>query len=201
MYRLFGFPKVPQYVIHVVIVATYRGGEIMEFTVQLDPRGFSKKPTEEETRIIRKTIKPVELSLFELRDKLCYGHTVCPAIFEETGLFAEQQVFFVDVDGGRTVEENLKIAEERKILPNIIYKTFSGNAINQKHRLVFVLDRPIRNIRERNRLQRQLNDIFGGDERTSDEKRLFYGGNVCYFYNPFDCLCNLKGGNICNAAI
>ena len=173
----------------------------IEFSMQIDPRGFSKKPTEEETRLIRKTIKKEKLDLEKLRNKLCYGHTVCPAIFDENQGFNMQQIFLVDVDEGRSVEENIKIADNKKIFPNIIYKTFSGNTCNQKHRLVFLFDIPIASKRKRDNIQNKLNNIFAGDKSTIDYKRLFYGGNVCYFYNPFTVLVYLKGGIISAAKI
>ena len=173
----------------------------MEFLIQIDPRGFSKKPTQDEVRIIRKTIQTTKCDLNTLRKDLCYGHTVCPAFVDENEIFMMQQVFLVDVDAGRSVEENLRTAEKNNIIPNIIYQTFNGDTCNQKHRLVFLFYQPITDLEKRNMTQKFLTEMFGGDKMATDVKRLYYGGNACYFYNPFTVLTYSEGGVLNGTAI
>ena len=158
---------------------------IKEFEVNINKRRFKRKPDNIETAGIQGHFQTEIMPFSQLRQCLVTGCTVKPAILKADGYFKSQQVFFVDVDSGATVTENLDKSKKRGIVPNLIYKTFSGNVKNQKHRLVFVMPEPITDIRERDEIQTKLVALFRGDSLCTNLNRIFYGGNCQYFYNPY----------------
>lgn len=153
--------------------------------VNINKRRFKRKPDNLETAGIQSHFQTETMPFSQLRQCLITGCTVKPAILKADGYFKSQQVFFVDVDSGATVKENLDKSKKRGIVPNLIYKTFSGNVKNQKHRLVFVVPEPITDIHERDEIQSKLVQLFKGDTCCNNLNRIFYGGNCQYFYNPF----------------
>lgn len=152
--------------------------------VNINDKVFIQKPNSKQTAIIRKYMHPVELNLEKLRNSLCAGKTIQPAILDDEGNFVSQQVFFVDVDSS-TVTETKKRAKKYNLWPNIIYRTFSGG---NRHRVVFVLDEPITDLRERNDIMMILIQKFKGDTKPQALKSLFYGGTLSYMFNPFKYL-------------
>lgn len=163
--------------------------------VNINHKTFSKKPTAQETALIRKYMKTAELTVEKLRNDLCFGKTIQPAILDDEDKFISQQVFFVDVDYSE-VSETKNRAKNNKLCPNIIYRTFSGG---KRHRVVFVLDKPVTDLNERNDIINILVKTFEGDTKTKALKNLFYGGTICYFFNPFTYLTKeevLKHGTV-----
>ena len=152
--------------------------------VYLNNAIFDKKPNSQQTAWIRKNMNAAELSIAKLKNSLCFGKTIQPAILDNDNKFISQQVFLVDVDSS-TVSETIDSAKKNNICPNIIYRTFSGGI---RHRIVFVFEEPITDLDERNNITNILIKKFNGDVKTKALKNLFYGGTVCYFFNPFKCL-------------
>ena len=145
---------------------------------------YERKPNSAQTAIIQNNMSLQDFGVSDIRNRLTSGISVKPAIFDGDR-FISQQMFLVDVDNNgemRRVADNIDLCEKFNLVPALIYKTFSGNFENQKHRLCFVTDSPIADIAVRNRIQNELTAIFAGDVSATDAKRIFYGGDLCYFY-------------------
>ena len=80
-----------------------------KITVLLDDYTFEQKPTPQEAAMIRKRLQRREITRGELFVALINGQTVLPAVCDEQKNFLSQQVFLVDVDDGRTLQENMKL--------------------------------------------------------------------------------------------
>ncbi|MEE1018257.1 MAG: hypothetical protein UH824_02110 [Acutalibacteraceae bacterium] len=145
---------------------------------------YERKPTSAQTAIIQNNMSLQDFGVSDIRNRLTSGITIKPAIFDGDS-FISQQMFLVDVDNNgemRRVADNIDLCERFNLVPALIYKTFSGTFENQKHRLCFVTDSPIADLALRNRIQNELTTIFAGDVSATDAKRIFYGGDLCYFY-------------------
>lgn len=154
----------------------------MIVVVKVDCWQYEKKPTPKEIPQIRRRMKKQPLSLEELRKVLLHGQTVQPAILDRAGRFVSQQVFFVDVDGARTPTDSIRICQQEKIVPLLMYRTFSGSSTDPRHRLVFVLAEPVEDAEQRDAIQEALIRLFAGDPKTKDRRRLFFGGTMAYNY-------------------
>ena len=159
----------------------------MLLRVYIDCWRFKVKPTQKEIPHIRKRMREQKLTIRELHKALENGQTVQPALLDAHGRFRSQQVFLVDVDGGRTPENSMEVCRQTNIIPAMMYFTFSSTADDPRHRLVFLLDKPIEDTAQREALQKALTQLFGGDPKTNDRKRLFFGGT-----RVFNCM----GGTI-----
>lgn len=159
----------------------------MLLRVYIDCWRFKVKPTKKEIPHIRKRMREQKLTIWELHKALENGQTVQPALLDAHGRFRSQQVFLVDVDGGRTPEKSMEVCRQTNIIPAMMYFTFSSTADDPRHRLVFLLDKPIEDAAQRDALQKALTQLFGGDPKTNDRKRLFFGGT-----RVFNCM----GGTI-----
>ena len=154
----------------------------MILTIQIDSWKYKEKPTVGENRRIRKRLKERQITTEELRRALLRGQTVQPAIMDASGNFIRQQVFMVDVDEGRSVKDSIEVCRREKIVPMMIYRTFSGSSTEQRHRLVFVLTEPVEDAKQRDAIQEALIRLFAGDPKTKDRRRLFFGGTMAYNY-------------------
>lgn len=154
----------------------------MIVVVKVDCWQYAKKPTPKETSQIRRRMKEQPLSLEELCKALLHGQTVQPAILDRAGRFVSQQVFMVDVDGGRKPSDSIRICQQEKIVPMMIYRTFSGSSTDPRHRLVFVLAESETDEARRNAIQKALTRLFAGDPKANDRSRLFFGGTMAYNY-------------------
>ena len=145
-------------------------------------------------------------TLKELAEDLVKGKTVKPGILvggtKET-FWKEQQLFFVDIDNeGTTIENSLLIAEVTGLKPAIVYKSFSYKDNHQKHRLVFVSSRPIRDYAKAKAITLRLMNLFGGDERCKDLGRLYYGTNKSdYILDEKAILSSVKLERLANESI
>lgn len=155
----------------------------MHFKVKINHTRFKNKPTSEEISMIAKHFIATTLNPHLLKKAIEDGKSIQPYITE----LGYQQVFFVDVDNThkecfRSITRNLQKAEANMLPPVLVYPTFSYTPANQKHRMVFLLDRPITDEITRDRIQNFLNHIFMGDSRTKNKKRIFYGASkrVCF---------------------
>lgn len=171
-----------------------------EFTLNINRRPFKTKPNNFETAMIQKNFKTETMHLSQLRTLLLLGATVKPAVLNEKGLFESQQIFFVDVDKDVSVHKNLMKGLKMGIYPSLAYRTFTGTVKNQKHRLAFLFEEPVTDVRERDELQEKLNSIFGGDKSCNNLNRIFYGGNAQYFFNPvfYTDIKKVKEAEICD---
>lgn len=144
-----------------------------EYTSKPDANAVVKDKLHYQT-ITKSTLK-------ELAKYLAKGKTVKPGILiggtKET-FWKEQQLFFVDIDNETaTIDSSLLIAEVSGLKPAIVYKSFNYKDSHQKHRLVFVSSRPIRDYATAKAITFRLMNLFGGDEKCKDLGRLYYGTN------------------------
>ena len=159
---------------------------MMHFKVKINHTRFKNKPTSEEIAKIAKHFTTTTLNPHLLKKAIQSGKSLQPCVMNETGEIY-QKIFCVDVDNNtketfRSVTRNLQKAEANMLPPVLVYPTFSYTPANQKHRMVFLLDRPITDEITRDRIQNFLNHIFMGDSRTKNKKRIFYGASkrVCF---------------------
>lgn len=158
----------------------------MKFLIKVNNQKFGKKPTALEVAQIAKKFRIRSCTVNELRKIICSGQSVKPAIIDSNGRFISQQVFFIDVDNTEkfhSVDYNIMRCKLFGLAPVLVYPTFSYCSQNQKHRLVFVLNEPVKDLRTRNLIQRHLNNIFDGDSKTCDVNRIFYGSNGKPFFS------------------
>lgn len=157
---------------------------VESFKMLVNKHEYSRKPSEREVAKIVKNLELQELTPCDIRNRIPSGISFRPAIFDGDK-FVSQQLFYVDVDNVneiRSVKDNLCLCERLNLVPMLVYKTFRGNFENQKHRICFATDEPITDIKVRNKIQKKLTAIFAGDTAANNEKRLLFGGNLCYFY-------------------
>ena len=155
----------------------------MTFKIQLERKCHLQKPQGTQIAVIQNSLHTCEMTVDKLSWAMRVGMTAKPAITDGQK-FLSQQVFIVDVDNAatvRSVQENKIICQKIGIYPNIIVKTFSGTAENQRHHLVFVTEAPIQNAVLRNELQTALTSVFAGDKSCNDVSRIFFGGDFIYF--------------------
>lgn len=158
----------------------------MKIQIKTNERKFTRKPTALEVAQIAKKFRIRSCTVNELRKIICSGQSVKPAIVDSNGRFISQQVFFIDVDNTEnfySVDYNIMRCKLFGLVPILVYPTFSFCSQNQKHRLVFVLNEPVKDLRTRNLIQKYLNNIFGGDSKTADVNRLFFGSNGKPFFS------------------
>ena len=147
------------------------------------------KPDKQTAARITCSMVEQQLSADQLKKALLNGSCIGPAIFDETDdRFVEQQLFFIDVDSGRSVKANIQLCEQLQLPPLLVYATMSFTSENQKHRLVFAMKDAITELNERNEILSGLVTLFGGDHSTENVKRIFYPGIVSFFYNPYDTI-------------
>jgi len=150
---------------------------------------FYFKPKPEDIAKMYYDFFDVDIDEHELRAAILNGKTVRPGIFLRNNFSEDawqgQQVFFIDVDNNntiRTVKQNLEVCERLNIPPTIVYRTYTANYKNQKHRLVFVFSDLITDLKIRNSIQTHLTEIFAGDASTNSFEKMFFGGNAKYFF-------------------
>ena len=156
--------------------------------LHIDPRGVSKKPTENEwggisQRVLRNSsIK--EVTVQQLAQKIEGGQTICPAVLNgsKAADWQEQQVFMVDIDNADTEkpqlsqERALAICEEHGLTPAIYYQTFSHSKSRPKFRLVFIMDSIITEPNTRRMIVERLISIFPqSDKACTNANRIFLG--------------------------
>ncbi len=162
-----------------------------KFKLHIDKIGYKdKKLAKKEFGIIKNRVQrdspPVELSLKEVIEKLQEGKAVSPTVMKGTKAddFLEQQVFMVDIDNKETdipiltVEEALSICEKNHLTPAFYYYSFSHTAKLPKFRLVFVMDKVIRDTNIRLMIVQSLISLFEqADTSCTNADRVFFGTN------------------------
>lgn len=157
----------------------------MKFLIRVNKHKFKRKPTSLEVAKIARGFRIYECVLIELKKIICKGMSIKPAIVDSYGRFESQQIFFVDVDNTENFHSanyNIKRCEIYGLTPALVYPTFSYTVQNQKHRLVFIMDKPVTDLTTRNRIQKYLNNLFLGDSKTVDVNRIFFGTNKAPFF-------------------
>lgn len=176
--------------------------------VHIDPKHYSQKPSGNEIAGIKSRLREETtqstVSLKELAEKICHGHTVSPAVMRGMSAadWQEQQLFLVDIDNecdemlarrkGCTVEklpakertpilsvENaLNICKEQKLPVAFYYHTFGSSNEKLKFRLGFVMEQPVKNPMERQRIIKTLVSLFPqSDKSCINADRMFFGTN------------------------
>ena len=104
----------------------------MKFTVCIDQKPYQQKPDSKAAGQISRRIAKHEilLTMEDLRNKIEYGYSWCPATFfdeqKKKEKHKQQQVFALDFDGGITLQEALDRAKKYEINPAMSYETFSS---------------------------------------------------------------------------
>jgi hypothetical protein len=146
---------------------------------------FKEKPVGEENNTIHK-MNIVNSTVKELAKELVSGKTVKPGILlggTSNNNWVGQQLFFVDVDEANiTIKDSLNTAKSLGLKPAIVYKSFSYTDKHQKHRLVFVANKQIKDKGIAQSIINFLIDAFKADIRTKNLSRVYYGTNKtdCY---------------------
>lgn len=165
----------------------------MNINVMVYPyRHISKPEKEEREQVINKMVMET-LTYSELINAINRGYAICPAIFEGKMLqenWRSQQLFFVDVDNDglypkRSVREQLDLCEQRGLVPIHVYGSFSYTFENQRHHIIFSLDKPIDDPKLRIRIQTKFNQLFCGDGTTLQANYFFFGGIYNFFPNRY----------------
>lgn len=104
-----------------------------------------------------------------------YGFTPCVNGYRHSRNFIQAQHVGVDIDGGMEIEEALS-HEFVERFASFLYTTPSHKPNDHHFRIVFVLDRPIKNKDKYVELVKATVDMFGrSDPACKDAARLFYG--------------------------
>ena len=165
----------------------------MKIDVMVYPVGHIRKPSAEEQRKILPNMIKERIEVCDAVKLIKRGYVFCPGILEN-GISQEnwvsQQLFGVDVDNENyaekhSVRDNIKLCEQLHFVPISIYGSFSYTYSNQKHHMLFLLDRPITDQNLQIRIQGTLNRIFGGDPGTLSANHCFNGGPVNFFPNYY----------------
>ena len=164
----------------------------MKFTVCIDQKTYQQKPNSKAAGQIARRIAKHEilLTMEDLKNKIEYGYTWCPATFFDGQKTKEkhkqQQVFALDFDGGITLQEALDRAKKYEINPAMSYETFSSENYN-RFRLVFLYVEPVPYL-VANMIQHAFIEIFPeADPSGKDVSKMYYGGYNAILYDnePF----------------
>jgi hypothetical protein len=136
----------------------------------------------------------VEITLQQLFDEIRQGHAVCchlrtkdgdyvlnkPVGYRSEKNFVLATVVLVDIDSGMTVDEALNHPFYRKHGTGL-YTSPSHTCEAHRFRLVFRLEAEVKTARPMRFLQTALIELFGGDKKTKDAVRLYYGSRDCRY--------------------
>jgi len=128
-----------------------------------------------------------EVTLTELKEAIEKGQTFCPATFEgeraTNDAFKSQQLFALDFDNGITIQEFMTKAEELRLMPFMIYTSFSHTEELHKFRALYYFENELTNKSMRKAVQITLMKIFEEcDNACKDASRQFYGTNKHSIY-------------------
>jgi len=116
------------------------------------------------------------------------GRTWCPAIFKEgkrkNDNWLGQSVFALDFDSGVSPDEVIEKCKEYKLIPNVVYTSFSDSVTLRKFRVVFFLNAEIRVAEKAKELQLTLMELFPDvDISCKDYARMFFGGKQIEYFD------------------
>lgn len=169
---------------------------------------------------------PKEVTVPELAEALTSGHPVILGHLEyeeedhiqlrkgkrvgaSSRHWKKQQVFAVDIDNSLkkqpdlddryyvTVDKALTLCKERGVMPAFIYTTYSHKDDWHKFRVVFVLDREITSLEEREQVMKCLLEVFTidgkllADPKCIDAARLFFPGKEIV-YKDYEQIVNTR---------
>ena len=157
--------------------------------------GYDHKPTEREVcQVVADLAREEarrEVSLQELmRFVACEGRPFTPALLatpkadgsfaKSNACFTSQQIFALDFDnngqGKISLETTLERAAELDLVPFGAYQSPSSTTEWPRYRILFCLERPATNERERQIIVQMLMDLFpAADSSCKDACRHFYG--------------------------
>ena len=164
----------------------------MKFTVCVDQKPYQQKPNGKAAGQIARRIAQHEilLTMEDLKNKIEYGYTWCPATFfdrqKTKQKHKQQQVFALDFDGGITLQEALDRAKKYEINVAMSYETFSSENYN-RFRLVFLYVEPVPYL-VANMIQHAFIELFPeADPSGKDVSKMYYGGHnaILYSNEPF----------------
>jgi hypothetical protein len=144
----------------------------------------SEKPTNKEIGFISNNLKSsIELTIREFAEMVTQpnGFSWCGATFEgsrKNDNWREQSVFALDFDSGVTPEEIRDLFAKYKIIPNVIYSSFSDTAELRKFRVVFFLNQVVNEAEIAKFINVNLMKLVEqkADKACKDLCRLYFGG-------------------------
>lgn len=168
----------------------------MKVLCNFSRKSYRQKPKGGEVRKVqRELMQPKEIELEELANIIVNGCNFRPAAVngkQDVG-FISQQIFSLDFDN--TDEKNMMMpldavamAKEKGIKPSFVYSTFSNTEEKPKFRMVFLLNAPIYDLEERNKVQLGLMKHFEKyiDEKCGNPARVFFGSqSKSFIYSDF----------------
>lgn len=179
----------------------------------IDNKEFLSKPKENEIGGIKNRIIDNKFTTFqklsEFQEEIIKGKTIIPSAIKGNASenWKKQQIFLIDIDNKIgdenikvndkrhiSVEQALKICNEKNLTPTFIYSTFSDSEEQNRFRLVYILDKPIEDMNRakefinflHNELKelnpdstkKNLGDMFFGGKEILDTSTSFYSINV-----------------------
>lgn len=159
----------------------------MLIQVMVHNKRLCKKASKDEIPKIVYGCRLRELTLVQICQAIQQGQTIRPGIIVGDKISDSnwqcQQLLFVDLDDGQTVNSTLIKCNELGLEPSIVYPTFSYTCENQKHRLVFCLDKPVFDIETRNTVMKKLCQLFSSDKNALRPTQLFFGSRDIFLFD------------------
>lgn len=193
---------------------------MQEFQISLDWEEFDHKPSTKlqyqdyvdkfgnprtEARVIGARLgSDVEtLNIVKLAKAIMRGQTWSPYVFKTCpdwkrrrrleGLFESCQVFALDFDNGKTLEEIQEKASGIGVNLSLIHTSFSSVPTYPKHRAILILDEPLVDFTQTKKISIGLAKAFDSDEACVDTARLYFGsGPDCIVFLDRDAKTTVK---------
>lgn len=171
----------------------------MKILCNFSRSSYQQKPKGEEVRLVQSELsQPAEIELETLAHLLVNGCNFRPAAVKgmsDSG-FISQQIYGLDFDNVEvesviTPEDAIIQAKKKGINPAFVYSTFSSSKEKPKFRMIFLLNSPISDLNERNRVQNGLMKHFEKyiDVKCSNPARVFYGSqSKQLLYSDFEAV-------------
>ena len=142
----------------------------------------TSKPTTKSEKIneSNNTKYQVQTDPLTFAELMLQGRTWCPATFKGTrsnNNWTSQSVFALDFDSGIQPNIIIERCNELGLIANVVYTSFSDTLELRKFRLVFFLDKVIKDSNKAKELQLTLMELFPEcDIACKDGARLFFPG-------------------------
>lgn len=171
---------------------------------------YEQKPTSEQIKLIQTTLNsPAEIEVELLANSLVNGCNCRPGATNGINdkSFISQQLFMLDFDNTDRQkkpfppykqikpEEAIKKAQENGLYPCFAYYTHSNTEETPKFRVAFLMNRPVKDINERENVFNVFFDCFGCyiDKSCKNPSRIFYGTNTkTLIYADFKAVNSIK---------
>lgn len=195
-------------IIAVPKITIKKGRVPQKIKCYFDQKTFSDKPLDIELAKIKNRIKNGRLddyfSVNEIADEIINGKTCIPSGIRG-GVdknWKKQQLWMLDFDNKidgedvyvddcrhMTVQQILDYCQNQNFLPTIIYNTFSNSEQQHKFRLVYIFDKPIKDIAVAKQISVKLLDMFkefNPDKSKRSLADMFLGGShIAYMEENF----------------